>query len=265
MSFDIILIFAACGVLSGTLSGLLGIGGGIVTVPVLYYTLTYLGYPDTQVMQTAITTSLAATFVTTFASTWAHHQKRAIEYSILKYLAPGLLIGCISGAAAAHLISAQFLRIFFGSMATLLGCYFFFPKFPHPNFGPSPNYTLFFFGILVGCLSSLLGIGGGIFTVPILLGYHVSMMGSVATSSAATLFTAFAGSLSYLYISWKSPSSLPDSFSTVDIPAFLAISLTSSLLAPVGVKLSQILPTPIVKRIFALALAATGITMLLRT
>ncbi len=263
MSFDIILIFLASGVLSGTLSGLLGIGGGIVTVPVIYYTLTHLGYSESEAMQTAITTSLAATFVTTFASTWSHHQKKAVEYSILKYLAPGLLIGCIAGVLTAHLIPAHFLRIFFGSMAALLGCYFFFPQFPHPNFGPSPNYTLFFFGILVGCLSSLLGIGGGIFTIPILLGYQVSMRGSVATSSASTLFTAFVGSLSYLYISWNKPSE-PETFATVDIPAFLAISLASSLLAPVGVKLSQILPTPIVKRIFALALAATGVTMLLR-
>jgi|SRR5579872_6223313 len=263
MEFKIIILFAASGMLSGILGGLLGIGGGIVTVPVLYYSLQFAGIPDDRVMQVAISTSLAATFLTAFASTWAHHQKRHIQFSILQYLVPGLIIGCVSGALTAHLIPSVFLREFFGITAILFGLYFFFPKLPHLSIAKHPNPSLSLFGLAIGYLSSLLGIGGGIFTIPILFGYQVPMKNTIATSSASTLATALAGTLTYLLIAWSKPS-LPETVGYIELPAFLSIGIASIFFAPLGVKLSHYLPTGLIQRIFACALGTTGIAMLFR-
>lgn len=261
MDLGIILLFIASGMLSGVLAGLLGIGGGIVTVPVLYYLLSFAGIPDDRVMQVAISTSLAATFLTAFSSTWAHHQKKNVHFSTLKYLIPGLAIGCVSGALTAHLVPSVFLREFFGIAAILFGIYFFFPRLPHLYIAPHPNFTLGFFGLAIGYLSSLLGIGGGIFTIPILFGYSVPMKNTIATSSASTLATALVGSLTYLVIAWYKPS-LPETFGYIELPAFLSIGITSIFFAPIGVKLSHHLPTSLIQRIFASALALTGLSML---
>lgn len=261
MDLTIIILFILCGLLTGLLAGLLGIGGGLVTVPAIYYLLPLAGFPEEKIMQVAVGTSLAATFITSLASTWAHYQRKTILLSAFKLIVPGMIFGCIFGALIAHLLPSNYLRDIFGCVAILFGIYFFFPRFPHPNFGSSPNYTLSFFGLGIGTLSSLLGIGGGIFTVPVFLGYKLPMKNAVGTSSSATLVTALVGTITYLFISWHKPS-IPETFGYIELPVFFAISLGSVSTSWLGVKLSHVLHTDMIKKIFACACAFTGIVML---
>ena len=250
------------GFVTGFLSGLLGIGGGIISVPALYYFLIYLGFPRDSVMHLSIATALASTFLTSLGSTWSHHKKKVVIFPILKLIAPGLLVGCIGGAILSHFLSDDVLKRIFGAMAILLAAFFFFPHLPHPRFGKKPNHTLLFWGVGVGCLSTLLGIGGGIFMVPILLGYALSIQNTIAVSAAGTLTTALLGTLLYLFIGWNEIQ-LPFFFGYIYLPGFLAIGFGSLLTTHWGAKLVHSLPTPLIKRIFASALAATGITMML--
>jgi len=262
MDLTIIILFVLSGLLTGLLAGLLGIGGGLITVPVIYYLLPLAGFPEEKIMQVAVGTSLAATFITSFASTWAHYHKKTIVFSAFKRIVPGLIFGCMFGALIAHFLPSLFLREIFGCMAILFGIYFLFPRFPHPRFGSSPNFTLSIFGLGIGTLSSLLGIGGGLFTVPVFLGYQLPMKNAVGTSSSATLVTALVGTISYLFIAWHKPS-IPETFGYIELPVFFAISLGSVSTSWLGVKLSHVLHTDIVKRIFACACAITGILMLI--
>ncbi len=259
-----LLIFILSGMLSGLCAGLLGIGGGIVTVPVLYYTYLYLSpIPPEQIIQVSICTSLAATSVTALVSTWAHQQKQNILPTPLLELTPGLLIGCVAGAIAVQYIPSTWLRILFGSMAILFGLYFFFPRLPQPHLGDRPTSTLALFGLVIGALSSLLGVGGGIFIVPLLLAYNTPLINAIATSSAATLFSALVGSITYLFIAWDIPE-LPHTFGYIEIPAFLAVSLGSLTTARLGVRLARTLPKDKIQKVFASMLGITGVFMLVR-
>lgn len=259
-----LLLFILGGMLSGLLAGLLGIGGGIVTVPILYYTYLYLSeIPPEKIIQVSICTSLAATSVTALAATWVHKQKQNIVPSLLLLMVPGLFLGCVAGAIAVHWVSGAFLRLFFGFMAVLFGTYFFFPHLPQPHLGDTPSPTLSLFGLAIGVLSSLLGIGGGVLIVPLLLAYRVPTQQAVATSSAATLVTALIGSITYLFIAWHQPE-LPHTFGYIEIPAFLTLSLGSLATARLGVHLAKTLPKTLVQRVFACALGVTGLFMLVR-
>lgn len=258
----IILFFIIIGLVTGVFAGLLGIGGGIITVPAMFYLFNYYQYPQDHLMHTCIATALAATIVTSFGSTLAHHKKKAVLPSVLKLIIPGLISGSILGAIVSTYLPSSTLQIIFGSMAILFSIYFFFPKLPPLHIAQHPHKSLLLFGVGVGCLSSLLGIGGGIFMVPILLGYHVPIHNTVASSSAGTLVTAFVGTVMYLFIA-KGQISLPDMVGYIDIPAFLAIGVCSLITASWGCKLAHTLPPILIKRIFAIALAATGCAMIL--
>ena len=257
-----LILFVIVGLITGILAGLLGIGGGVITVPAMYYIFSDSDLPKDHLMHVCIATALAATFITSLGSTWSQHKKQAIFPHVLKMIVPGLCIGCIAGAILGFFLSSHTLQLIFGCMSVVFAVYFFFPQLPHLHIAHHPNYSLIIFGLVIGALSSLLGVGGGIFMVPILLGYHVSLKNSVATSSAGTLVTAFIGSLIYLGIAYNR-APIPHSIGFIDIPAFLAIGFCSLATTTLGVKLSHTLSPVLIKRIFSVALAATGIAMLL--
>ncbi len=260
---ELIAVYILLGLITGLFSGLLGIGGGVIIVPSIYYLLTWNGSTPDHAMEIAISTSLASIIVTSSATTYVHHRKRAVHFPLLGFLLPGLILGCVIGAKLAHFLPEKILRSIFGSVVILLAIYFSFPKMPTPHFGHKRNSLLIFFGLCIGQLSSLLGIGGGVFSVPILLGYHISFPNAVATSSAATLTAAIAGSLTYFVLSLNHPP-LPHSLGFVDLYALFPIALGSVLTAPIGSRLAHTLPTGIIKRIFAAALFIMGIAMLRR-
>lgn len=237
-------MFLLLGLMSGFLSGLLGIGGGVITVPVLYYLLGS--------MQASIATSLAAIVVTTSVASFIHYRKgQKALHSALGYLLPGLIIGCISGAELAHLLPTPLLRTIFGIVAIFLGIYFAIPHFPIPKIASRPNPLMTFFGLLIGHLSSFLGIGGGIFTIPLLLAYHIPIPALVMTSSLATLATSLIGTITYLVLEPHH----------IYLPALISISLGSICTTPLGVKLAHSLPAPTIRRIFGWVLAIIGLVM----
>jgi uncharacterized membrane protein YfcA len=200
--------------------------------------------------------------VTSMGSTWSHQKRKTLHSSAVKMIIPGLVIGCISGAIISNFLSNTILKEAFGIMALIFAVYFFFPKLPQIHIAEKPNKSLLAFGFAVGNLSSLLGVGGGIFLIPVLLGYKIPLQSSIATSSAGTLTTAFTGSLAYLVIA-QGQLAVPDTFGYIQIPAFLTIGACSLITTSLGAKLAHTLPPSLIKRIFATVLGATGLAMLL--
>lgn len=257
-----ILIFLFFGAMTGVLAGMLGIGGGVITVPLLYFVLQYSPFPKDEVMHVAIATALATTFVTSCGAVWSHHQRKAVLYHTLKWIAPGLAAGCIAGAILTFYLPNTLLRYIFGVVVVLLSVYFFFPKLPPLHIASKLNWTLAIWTLVVGCLSTLLGVGGGMFMVPILLGYQMHMKNAVAVSSVTTLVSALFGSIAFIVIAQQAPP-LPQTLGYIDLTGFLTLGLSSLLTTAVGVKLAHTLPTPLIKRIFACALAITGVALLI--
>ena len=114
MIFISILLFVIVGVIAGVMAGLLGISGGLVTVPCLFALFHFLGYPQPELMQLAIGTSLAAMVFNAASSTWAHQKKKTVMWHIVAQMVIGVIIGSIAGALVARLLSSILLEILFG-------------------------------------------------------------------------------------------------------------------------------------------------------
>ncbi|WP_316357668.1 sulfite exporter TauE/SafE family protein [Candidatus Neptunichlamydia sp. REUL1] len=256
--------FGVIGILAGILSGLLGIGGGVVTIPCLVLVFSKLDIPQGAMMHLAIGTSLAAMVFNTFSGSYTHHKKQAVLLYIVKPMALGVILGAILGATAANFLSSHFLQIFFGIFEILLGIRFFLPdsktskKHPLPSFWPLSTISF-----CVTAFSTLLGIGGGMVNVPILSHFGVPVKKAIGTSSALSFLISFCGAVFFLLLGMHSTKA-PDTVGFLYIPAFLIISVVSFFTAPYGAKLAHRLPTKVLKKIFAMVLLAAGIVMVMK-
>ena len=162
-----VLFYCSVGLAAGFLSGLLGVGGGMLVVPVLLATFYFLDFPQETIMQTAIGTSLAAMVVTSGASAWAH--LKGVIWFLFKALTPGIILGAILGALVAHMLSTKYLQLIFGLFICLFGTYFLLTaKFNEVEGKIKPSLMILrLIGLIIGVISSILGIGGGIITVPL--------------------------------------------------------------------------------------------------
>lgn len=254
-------LFILCGLVSGLLGGMLGVGGGLITVPFLYYYFVGSGLFQNDSMHMAIGTSLAAAFVTSAISTLVQARKKTIQKRVVQWMAPGILVGSVGGSLLAHFLKGHALSTIFGIVALPLGASFFFSRFPQLKIAASPNQTLSIFAVLIGAFSSLLGIGGGSIAFPVLLGYNMPIKEASATSAISTCISSGIGAAAYLAISWGKQTGAM-TFGYIYIPAWLLFSAASFLAAPLGVKLSHSLEVNIIKRIFGACLFIIGLSML---
>lgn len=256
-----LITFLALGAATGLLSGLLGLGGGVFMVPALYFIFEYMGFEHENLMHLVIGTSLATMVANSAISTWSHHKKKAVTWSMTKHLLPGCIIGCIVGVATAEFLPSEFLARIFGVIITLISLYYLIPNIPQFSIHNPSTTTLTVSGGALGFLSSLLGIGGGTIAVPLLISFKMHVRNAVATSSSFTFFTSLIGTIGYLSIGWRE-SFFPNSFGFIYLPAFLVMTVGSMLFAPLGVKLAHFLPSKALKLIYSIVLCLIGVTMI---
>lgn len=252
------------GLIAGLLAGLLGIGGGAVIVPALVW-IFHLSdtIPEQHLMHIAIGTSLATIVITSISSIIAHHRRGAVQWPIVKQLAPGIVIGALFGAWVADLLSSDALRIVFGVFLLLLSIEMIFGKKPAPHRQLPGQVGMGGVGIIIGSVSALVGIGGGSLTVPFLAFCNVALRNAVATSAACGFPIAVAGAFGFIVTGWNASALPNNSLGYVYLPAFAAIAVISILTAPLGAKLAHTLPTHVLKKFFGVFLAGVGIKMLL--
>lgn len=248
------ILFVFIGMIGGFLGGLLGVGGGVVSVPCLYYFFLYKGNYTDYPMQTAVATSLAAAVVTSGVSLYFQMKSKAVHFYVIKWISPTLVIGCIAGAVTAHYVHSHFLSTCFAILASILGIYFAIPRLPHLHIASKPNASLSLFSLGIGVLSSMLGIGGGVLSFPLLLGYNISVKEASGTSSAATLLATIVGSLSYLFVAGNFPG-------YIDLPIWATVTVGTLMTVRLGVKCVHLLPISLIKRIFGWCLIAIAISM----
>lgn len=263
ISLQEFLLYSGLGALAGLMAGLLGVGGGLVIVPVLLWAFGLLGFPSHVLMHMAVGTSLATIVVTSISSIGAHHRRRAVRWELVRQLTPGILLGAWAGALVADWMSGQWLRrvfavfVFFVGTRMLLGF--------RVRVGSKLPGRAGFWGAggIIGAVSALVGIGGGSLTVPFLHASGVDMREAVASSSACGLPIALAGALGFVWTGWLEPGLPAGSTGYVYWPAFAGIALTSVLLAPIGARLAHSLPVLALQRVFALLLLGVGSKLLL--
>lgn len=253
--------FALIGLLAGYLAGFLGIGGGFVVVPAL--TFLFLKDPQTApwAIHMAIATSLGTMLVTSLSSMLAHHRKRAVRWSLVRSLAGGLAIGAVVGAAVADRLQPDSLVRVVGVFASLAGLQLILARKPIGE-KPLPGQPgASFVGLIIGAISSLIGIGGGALTGPWQLWHGVKAQNAVATSAACGYPIAIAGSISFVLFGLG--GDMPaGALGYIHIPALIGIALTSAVAAPLGVATVHRLPPMLVKRLFGGFLVLVGLRML---
>ena len=246
--------YIALGLLVGFVAGLLGVGGGLIIVPVLIALFQTYAIATGIEPQLALGTSLASIFFTSISSMRAHHRHGALEWSLVRRITPGILAGTLLGALLASQLSAYVLKLcftlflFYAATQMWLD---FIPR-PHRNLPGVAGTTLA--GAVIGAVSSWVGIGGGTLSVPFMLWHNLPLHRAIATSSAIGLPIAVAGAIGYVLGGWDSVSLPEYSLGFVYLPALTGIVLGSVLTAPLGARTAHRLPVRPLKRIFALLL-----------
>ena len=242
---------------------MLGVGGGLVIVPVLASLFAWQGLHSSIIMHLALGTSLASIIFTSLSSVRAHQKHQAILWPMFKKLAPGILIGATLGGLIAGYLNTQILKPVFAMFELLVAMHMLSTTQVQAHRGLPETAGMITAGSIIGGLSALVGIGGGTMTVPFLVWCKVNMRHAIATSAAAGLPIAIAGSLSYMVSGWKNPD-LPElSLGYVHLPSLAGIALCSVLFAPIGARLAHSLPIHILKKIFALFLILMASKLLL--
>ncbi|MBU1655856.1 MAG: sulfite exporter TauE/SafE family protein [Gammaproteobacteria bacterium] len=297
-----LLIYLGIGAIAGILAGLLGVGGGLVFVPALFYCFGLLGFEQGLVLHLALGTSLAAIIFISLSSIQAHHRRGAVLWPLVRRLAPGIMIGTLLGALAAEQLSTSWLQGFFGTFALTVGLQMLLATqadcpepsrracpepsrracpepsrraCPEPSRRacPEPSRRAGRFdlpgrpgqtlaGALIGLVSALVGIGGGSLTVPFLTACRVSIREAVATSSACGLPIAVAGTAGYLWTGWGNPLLPPQSIGYIHWPALILLATAGVLFAPLGAHLAHSLPTGMLRRLFGFLLLVLGLRMI---
>ncbi len=256
--------YAVLGLFAGIAAGLLGIGGGLLIVPVLAGLFATQGYPEAIVMPLALGTSLATIVFTSLSSLLAHHRRGAVRWPLMGQLSAGIVAGGWLGGYLARWLGGPALAIVFGVFELLVAAHMLFGRAPAAHRGPPGPGRNLPAGTVIGIVSALLGIGGGTLTVPWLVWHRVAIREAVGTASACGLPIALVGALGYI-LAGQGMESLPGgSTGFVHWPAVAAISLTSVLAAPSGARLAHSMPQQRLKQVFALLLAGLGVWMVLR-
>lgn len=255
------LIYPALGVVAGLAAGLLGVGGGVIIVPVLIYSFSALHFPSSVLTHMAVGTSLATIIITSAGSVYQHHKKGAVLWPVLGWFATGLAMGALAGAKLADAIEGRTLQILFGGFAVLIALQMAVGVKPKASRRLPGATGLITVGGIIGSLSSLFGIGGGSLSVPFLTWCNVKMQQAVGTSSAGGMPIAIAGALGFVITGWGEATPAL-SLGYIYLPALFGIALTSVIFAQVGARLAHRIPANTLKKIFAGLLVLVGISLI---
>lgn len=254
--------YIGLGVAAGLLAGLLGVGGGIVIVPMLTFTFSLQHLPQEHIQHLALGTSLATIIFTSIASLRAHHARGAVNWPVVRRITPGILLGTFSGSWCAAALSGNFLKIFFILFTFFVAWQMLSNTLPKASRQIPGLCGLFGAGSIIGGISSLVGIGGGSMSVPFLIWCNLNARAAIGTSAAIGFPIALSGAAGFLVNGLGAAGLPPHSIGYIYLPALAGIAVTSYLTAPLGAKLAHKLPVPRLKKGFAILLIATGCKML---
>lgn len=253
----------ATGVVAGIIAGLLGVGGGIVIVPVLYYMFNALGVDQSVLMHVAVGTSLATILATGTSSARAHWKRGSVDMDLLKSWWWAIALGVVGGATLAGNISGGALTAIFGVVAVVVAANMLFRKegaaLAEKLPGPPLREAL---GVMIGGISVMMGIGGGTLGVPTLTLFNYPIRKAVGTAAAIGLIIAVPGTLMSIYFGWGAENRPPFSVGYVNLIGFLLIIPASTYTAPLGAKIAHAIDPSKLKLVFALFLGFTGARML---
>lgn len=252
---EIIAVLLASGALAGFCAGLLGIGGGIILVPLFLWCFPLAGFPPQTLVHTALGTSLGIIIPTACSSALAHRKHGNVNWHHVSIMALGAVTGALLGSTLAVLLSGARLKGLFGLMLMLVGVEMFLSsrrRLPPVTEKEVPIYKLLLVGLAGGSFSSFFGIGGGVVTVPLMVLYLcLPIHLAVGNASALIVIASSVGTLSYILHGWGQAGLAPFSLGFVN-PLVVALVIPASIsLARIGVRVARRVPHDKLAKIFA--------------
>ncbi|MCY7293881.1 sulfite exporter TauE/SafE family protein [Alteromonas sp. a30] len=259
----IVLALVAAGTFAGILAGLLGVGGGIIIVPVLFFIFQHMGVSPDSAMVIATATSLATIVPTSLSSIRSHHQRGNVDFNLFWRWAPAVTLGVLLGSWMITTISGIWFTLLFGILAVYSSLSMLFKRKQSvireglPSAGIQRIIATF-----VGFLASMVGIGGGTISIPVLTACNYSAQRAVGTAAAIGLSVALPGAITLLFLGNTPPDAPQGTYGLVNFLAIACIVPLTVFFAPQGAKLASRLNSDMLKRIFAILLFITGLRML---
>ena len=259
-----ILLYFLLGTFSGVLAGLFGIGGGIIIIPTFFYVFSFLGFADQILSHMVLGSSLGVIVFSSLSSTFSHNSKGAVNWELIKVVAPSIIIGSGLGGITAGLLESNVLQglvVLFLVVASIQLIF----EFPPPPQNPRTNLVgPVIAGGGIGWLSGVFGIGGGIFSVPYFYHRGLKMMNAIGTSAACGIPIALAGSISYIVIGYDNINLPNNSIGFIYLPATIIVGLTSSLTAKFGVNIAHRMKQKKLRIGFAFLVMIMALNLLMR-
>ena len=222
---------------AGFVAGMFGIGGGLITVPVLYYIFGSLETNQEYTMHLAVGTSFAIIIPTSIISVLTHHKFKAVDFNIVKSYGLFVISGVIVGTIFAASLKTKSLVLFFSIIIFLLSIYLILLKEKEQNIITKMNVNLkIIFGFIVGFISAPMGIGGAIMNIPILKFFGYSINKSIGSSAAIGFLIALFGATGFLISGSYLKTNLPLSIGFLNIPAFLIFIPITTFMARLGAR-----------------------------
>lgn len=257
------LIYLALGGVVGYFAGLLGIGGGLVLVPVLAMLFTAQDFPADRIFHLALGTTMATIIFTSLASLRTHHAHGAVNWAVVRTITPGIIIGTLGGATLVGTLSSHVLSIIFVAFIFYAATQMLLKISPKPSRHLPGKSGMVAAGGLIGILSSLVAIGGGLLSIPFLTLCNVKLHHAIGTAAAIGFPIAVAGTVGYVINGMMQMQPLPEySLGYIYLPALGWLILASMITAPLGARTTNATQTATLKKIFVVLLFCLGFRML---
>ncbi len=258
-----IVLLLAAGAIAGLLAGVLGIGGGIVVVPVLFMIFPFMGVDEDIRMRLAVGTSLATIIPTSIMSARTHNLKGGLSWPLLYSILPGVIAGVGMGTYIGSRAKGDTLTFIFATVALLIAAHMMLKKdgwywkksLPEGQWFRGP------IGMFIGCMSVIMGIGGGTFSVSIFTAFNIPIHRAVGTASAIGLIIALPGAIGYALAGIHQPGLPPFSLGYTNLMGFALIVPTTMLTAPIGARIAHALDPAMLRRLFAAFLFIVSMRM----
>lgn len=250
------------GLFVGLFAGMLGIGGGTLLVPLMVFMFSAQQFAEDRMLHLAIGTSLATIVFTSMSSIRAHHKRGAVRWDIFRQAAIGLAIGTIVGAFIADRMNSRYLAIVFVTFVVYSAIQLILDKKPKASRQLPGRAGMAGSSGLIGIISSLVGAGGGVVTIPLMVMCNVPMRNAVGTSAALGLPIALAGAAGFIYTGLDQTNLPPMSLGYIYLPALFGIVAGTFVTVPIGAKLAHSMPVSRLKKIFAVILSVLAAKML---
>jgi len=257
-------VYLLLGGIVGFFAGLLGIGGGLIMVPVLTSIFSAQHFPPDRILHLALGTTMAAIIFTSVSSLRTHHAHGAVNWQIVKCITPGIIIGTLGGATLVSALSSKFLSIIFIVFIYYAATQMLLKITPKSSRTLPGRVGMFGAGSIIGAVSSFVAIGGGLLTIPFLSMCNIRLQHAIGTAAAVGFPIAVAGAVGYIANGIAQSQSLPEySLGYVYLPALGWVVLASTLTAPLGAKTTHIVQAATLKKVFVVLLYLLGTKMLI--